>query len=77
MSDTDTVFHLYLTNLTNNVKNNMPQTASSADHVIIEPTKQHLRVTEAADQFILWLDKICYRDEDCLSLFFFLKKRSV
>ena len=40
----------------------MPQMVAPADHVIIEPTKQQLCVTEAADQFILWLDKICYRD---------------
>ena len=40
----------------------MPQMAAPADHVIIKPTIQQLRVTEAAVQFILWLDKMCYSD---------------
>jgi glutamate-1-semialdehyde aminotransferase len=40
----------------------MRQMAAPAD-VIIEPTKQQLHVIEAADHFILLLDKICYRNK--------------
>jgi len=50
-----------LRSLTNNVNDNA-QMAAPADHVITEPTKQQLHVTEAADHFILLLDKIRYRD---------------